>query len=1144
MQKHQPQTTQQTTKPAAHATPRGSAGETVSLKVGDKDDLFKRQTNQVLQRVKGEAVQKKEGGKVEEIIPKKESVGKTIEKKPAEATKPPTPGGEAVPVKTTGAKAKTGEDDLLMPPAPTNLSPAAQKRLTDVQQKAGAITKKQAALPSAASNVSTARGAVKEPGSETKARAGGAIVTAFAERQPPSPEVEKLCTDIRKAIRDQRPADEESLVKTEPKAAAKQAGKQLDSSIQNNAQQAQGGYDQMQSTPQGTPQLQPQAMDAPPVAVQTAPPGAQTAVPDPVPDENISLDADVAASEKRMQDAGMNSEPAKLVQEGPIAEARAAKGELAESAKLDPAKVMAEQNAALANASADMLALQASAMESLQTARAGSVHGVTNRRQNMVESEEQTRTRVGKEAQTIFESAQKKVNDLLKPLPEAGMKKWDAGIKIASEKFKSRLKKVEDTLKERHSEFGGFFVGIWDDVTGLPGWVTTEYNTAEREFGDDTCALIREISSDVNTVIASCESIISEARTQIDKLFSDLPDNLKTWAAGEQARFAGQLDQLQKQATDTRNNFTKDLVNRAATAVQDVREKIHALREKAKGLIGRLKDAVGRFLDDPLRFIINGLLSLVGIAPATFWALIARIKKVIKDLADDPKKFANNLMKAIGKGFTQFFDNIGKHLLTGLLDWLTSGLKSVGVSLPKDFSLKSIITFFLELMGISWARIRKLVAKRIGEKNVALIEKAFSIISNLIQMGPTGIFELLKDKLDPQNILKQVMDAAISFLIEAIIKKVTLRIIAMFNPVGAIVQAIEAIYRVLKWIFDNAARIFTLVESIVDGIGNIIAGNIGGMANVVEKALVRIIAPVIDFLAGFLGFGDLPDKIAKVIKGFQDWIEGILDTVIGWLVEQGKKLIASVAQTGAPQDPNERLEKGMAIAKKSVDAFSGRKISKSFLTPIIGVIKMRYQFQSLDLFEREGKWALRGQVNPIKEEVTSAGVIKVLECKVNPPFKRNPDHDEQEFNRQLDGQRDGINRLSVRGWLNNRDAFIARQMQYGSGRDPASKNLQRQFREREKVKKIQDLVTQGISYAKAEEEANRWIKTQAALHDPDQIAGGEAAGITSLGDARINSSIGRQWKDRIKSLDDRVRDEVKDLTFEEQEKISMRVQLK
>ena len=58
-----------------------------------------------------------------------------------------------------------------------------------------------------------------------------------------------------------------------------------------------------------------------------------------------------------------------------------------------------------------------------------------------------------------------------------------------------------------------------------------------------------------------------------------------------------------------------------------------------------------------------------------------------------------------------------------------------------------------------------------------------------------------------------------------------------------------------------------------------------------------------------------------------------------------------------------------------------------------------------------------------------------------------------------------------------------------------------------------------MSYRKAEEKALEWIKTQAVLHDPDMIAGGKPLNITGMGNARVNSSIGSQWKNQIKELD-------------------------
>src|SRR6185369_11543151 len=162
------------------------------------------------------------------------------------------------------------------------------------------------------------------------------------------------------------------------------------------------------------------------------------------------------------------------------------------------------------------------------------------------------------------------------------------------------------------------------------------------------------------------------------------------------------------------------------------------------------------------------------------------------------------------------------------------------------------------------------------------------------EKGPEGIYEMIKEKLDPQAIVDQVVQMAVDFMVSAIIKQVTARIIALFNPVGAIIQALEAIYRVLKWIFQNAAKIFTLVETVVNGIADILAGNLGGFATAVEKALGMLIAPVIAFIADYLSLGDLPSIIADKIKSMREWILGLIEKALTWIVEKGKALLAAI----------------------------------------------------------------------------------------------------------------------------------------------------------------------------------------------------------------------------------------------------------
>jgi hypothetical protein len=380
-----------------------------------------------------------------------------------------------------------------------------------------------------------------------------------------------------------------------------------------------------------------------------------------------------------------------------------------------------------------------------------------------------------------------------------------------------------------------------------------------------------------------------------------LPADQREWAEKQLAEFDKKLDALHDKAAATRASFTKELVQKAGEAVQAAREQVRKARDEAGGIWGRFLNALDRFLADPAKFVIEGLLEVLGIPPRDFWAVVAKIRSVISDIASHPLWFVNNLMAGVGAGFTLFFHNIGKHLLEGLLDWLLSGLEQEGITIevPRDpTDLRSVIGFFLQLLGISWARIRKLLVAELGEKAVALIEKSVRVIQLLAAKGIPGILDEIKAMLDPKTIIDNIIQTAISFIVERLIVKVTVKILLMLNPVGAILAAIEAVYRVLKWVFHNAARIFRLIEAVVNGVADIMAGNTGGVATMIDAALARMISPVIDFLADYAGLGDLPGKVADALKGLQSWVEKGLQAVIKWLVAMGRKALSALGFKG------------------------------------------------------------------------------------------------------------------------------------------------------------------------------------------------------------------------------------------------------
>jgi hypothetical protein len=63
------------------------------------------------------------------------------------------------------------------------------------------------------------------------------------------------------------------------------------------------------------------------------------------------------------------------------------------------------------------------------------------------------------------------------------------------------------------------------------------------------------------------------------------------------------------------------------------------------------------------------------------------------------------------------------------------------------------------------------------------------------------------------------------------------------------------------------------------------------MATAIEGALTGLLGPVIDFLADYLGFGDLPGEIANLIRGLQQQVMDALESVVGFVVEGARGLL-------------------------------------------------------------------------------------------------------------------------------------------------------------------------------------------------------------------------------------------------------------
>jgi len=118
-----------------------------------------------------------------------------------------------------------------------------------------------------------------------------------------------------------------------------------------------------------------------------------------------------------------------------------------------------------------------------------------------------------------------------------------------------------------------------------------------------------------------------------------------------------------------------------------------------------------------------------------------------------------------------------------------------------------------------------------------------------------------------------------------------------------------------------------------------------------------------------------------------------------------------------------------------------------------------------------------------------------------------------EFERQLKGQQDGLNRLTVEEFLEN----VANPIK----RSPSAAKRARKQLEEGLTQRIEEELQESMGLRAAKIEASRRAKetmaSLAALHNPDLIAGGKDV-ISDFGDRQVNSSIGPQWSTKIGNM--------------------------
>ena len=382
-------------------------------------------------------------------------------------------------------------------------------------------------------------------------------------------------------------------------------------------------------------------------------------------------------------------------------------------------------------------------------------------------------------------------------------------------------------------------------------------------------------------------------------------------------------------------------------------------------IVGVFAGLAGRFFSWAGAQVMQLLQIIFEVVAPGAMPFIRRAGGAFRSIVRNPIGFVRNLVRAGQAGLRAFATNFLTHLRTSLIGWLTGAMSGAGVYVPQAFTVREILKFILSVLGLTWQNIRTKLVRVVGERAVSAMESGFELVRTLVTEGPAAAWQKIVEGI--QNLRELVIEQIMSFVQSRIVQAAITRLVSMLSPAGAFIQAIIATYNTIMFFVERMRTIMQVAMSFVNSIAAIAAGRIQAAAARVERTMAGMLTLVISFLARIAGLGRVADAVTNIINRVREPIDRALDRIVAWIVAQARRLGRFVAQAGLPQDPEERLQLGLRAAISAINRLPGNRVGRALVTPLMGAIRARYGFESLEPFVQNGRWWVRGRINPESE---------------------------------------------------------------------------------------------------------------------------------------------------------------------------------
>ncbi len=787
----------------------------------------------------------------------------------ASAAPPPTgEGAPPAPAPEAGAAAPAPEPAGEQAPTSPEQDPAFQAVVARIE---GVARQKKSHVPARAA-AAKAQAAAVDPPNAASAHAAGAQVGKMDAQQPRPFDRAAFKAALLAKVASVTPQTLEAADEFKSSGKAGDIKTAVTARVAAGKDQAQGAIQKAATETPSPGGFHPRPASA------LAPPDPGPPPPDlaagqaaPKPKSEAEIEAPLAASSQRLDEpmtaAGVTEAQLERSNEPAFQDALQAKREAQDNASQAPAAYRAAEKGTLAVAAGQARTSARDRTAAMHGARGTLLAQVAGRQLGAKAADEQRRAEVARRIEGMYQTTRGEVEARLSLLDRQVQAIFDRGAGAARRAFEDHVAHRMAAYKEkRYKGVKGLLRWGKDKLFGMPSEVNAFYVEGRDLYVRTMDGTLDEIATTVESGLLQAKALIAVGRQQTETYVAGLPGDLqqvgREAADGIQARFAA----LEQSVADKQGQLVEDLARKYAENLQQVDARVTEMKEADRGLADKAGEALG------------GVLRTLAELKEMLFSVLARAAGVIGTILQDPIGFLGHLVDGVRLGLSGFVSNLGEHLKKGVLEWLFGALGEAGLQIPESFDLKGILGLILQVLGLTYVKIRARAVAIVGEPVVSALEKTAEVFKILVTEGPAGLWRFIQDKL--AEIKETVLEGLKSFLMESVIKAGITWLLSLLNPVAAFIKACKAIYDIVMFFVTRAAQVMALVSSILDSIAAIASGAIAEAAAAVEKALAKTIPVVIGFLASLLGLGGISDKIREVIQAIQAPINKAVDAVI------------------------------------------------------------------------------------------------------------------------------------------------------------------------------------------------------------------------------------------------------------------------